>query len=134
MPKLYDEIILNCNILDAYNKLQKLELEKKLNPQALLTINFENERLIKYQLKHGEHIAAFEKIFFPENFTVLTQRYSKELFNYLFFFYSFHEQGNKTLLKYIQDFELDEDNKAKEKEMSDFLSTNGNLIRQILSK
>jgi hypothetical protein len=33
MPKIIEDIILNCSIKEAFNKMQKLDYEKAVNPQ-----------------------------------------------------------------------------------------------------
>jgi hypothetical protein len=135
MPSIIEDISLNCSIDDAYNRLKTLDLEKVINPKdSKIIVTFKSERLIRYQLGCTDNITYFEKVLFPEKYLIISNRLPKPPFVYFFFIYSLNDLINKTTLKYIQDFELEENSKNNESEMISFLKPASMTVIQEIKK
>lgn len=118
MAKIYEEVILKCDPEKAYKEISDMNFVRKINPNAGFSTNilFQNDRLVRYTLT-VEKVGTWEseRVNIPEALTIVTQK-RKPLapFAYLVVVQNFkaHEEG--TLFTYIEEFEMDEENKEKE--------------------
>ena len=118
MPKISEEIILNCSKEKAFNEMVTVDFMKKIDSNFGLNteILFQNARLLR-SLSKVERVGnvEIERLNFPENFTIVTQRRPPLApFVYQLSLQMFYEHKDGTLLKWINEFEVDENNKPKE--------------------
>ncbi len=76
MPKINEEIILNCSREKAFNEISKVDFMKKIDPIAVTQeILFQNERLI-HTISRGTPSGdvELEIVIIPENFTIVLIR------------------------------------------------------------
>lgn len=116
----------------SYNKLQNIEFEKIMNPQAEITVLFENNRLIKYQIGCGDDKTFFDKVFIPEKHTIFSNRIPKPPFLYTYFFYLFEVEQDFMTITYSQDFELLPEYSDQESQMISFLQNSGITVLEKL--
>lgn len=118
MPKIYEEIILNCSRERAFNEISTVDFMKKLDPNYGLNTELilQNERLIR-SISNVEKIGnvEIERIIIPENFTIITQRRPPLApFIYQISLQLFIVYEDRVLLKWLNEFELDANNKSRE--------------------
>ncbi len=118
MPKISEEIILNRPINEVFNEIPSIEFMKKIDPNSFknIEIKFQNERLLRFVSKgtpSGD--IEIERICIPENYTIITKRLVPLApFIYQISFKFLIQHSKETLLKTVNEFELDENNKSKE--------------------
>ncbi|MCX5974547.1 MAG: hypothetical protein NTU59_07785, partial [Coprothermobacterota bacterium] len=118
MPKISEEILLDCTKETAFSEIVTVDFMKSIDPNFGLNteIIFQNERLLR-SLSKVERIGdvEIEKIIIPESFTIVTQRRPPLApFIYQLSIQILSEHKDGSLLKWLNEFELDEDNKPKE--------------------
>ncbi len=117
MPKICEEIILKCPREKAFNEMAAAEFMKKIDPVAANTeILFRNERSLR-TISRGTPSGdvELERIIIPENFSLVTIRMPPLApFAYQLTVKIFLEHKDGTLLKHINEFELDDNFKSRE--------------------
>ncbi len=117
MPKISEEIILNCSKEKAFAEFASLDFMKKIDSVTLNTeILFQNERLLRFLSKgtpSGD--VEIERVIIPENFTLVSiKRPPLTPFIYQLSIKVFYDHKDGTLLKHINEFELEDKFKSKE--------------------
>lgn len=133
MPRISEEIILNCSREKAFNEISKADFMKEIDPAALNTeILFRNERLI-HTISRGTPSGdvELEMVIIPENFTiVLMRRPPLTPFVYQLSIKTFSEHKDGTLLKHINEFELADNFKPGEEMVLSVIKQNDILNLQ----
>lgn len=118
MPTVKNEVILKCTPEVAFDEISKLDFMSKSNPRSGIKpiLLFQNERIIRYTL-NVENVGSWEseRVLIPERNMIITQRRSPLTpFKYMVVLHIFEVIPEGTLFTYIEEFELDEDNKVNE--------------------
>lgn len=126
MPKIIEEIFLKCPPERAFSEIADMQFVKKINPDSGIEneVVFQNNRLIRYKLKvNNAGIWESERVIIPESLTIVTQRRSPLApFKYMTVLHIFKKHESGTLLSYMEEFEMDEENMERESEvMNDIL-------------
>ena len=119
MPKICGEIVLKCSKEVAFNEITSLDFTKKIDPNLdnlNIEILFQNERFLRTLTKLGKFgNIDMEKIFIPETFTIIAQRKPPmPPFVYFSGLQMLYDHKDGALLKWVEEFEIDADNKSKE--------------------
>ncbi len=136
MPKILEEVFLKCPPERAFSEIADMQFVKKINPDAGIDneVIFENNRLIRYKLKvNNVGVWESERVIIPESLTILTQRRTPLApFKYMTVLHVFKKQESGTLLSYMEEFEMDEENIKRESEvLNDILKKIGPNIKKI---
>jgi hypothetical protein len=128
MSRIYEEIQLNCNKEAVFKEITSVDFMKSIDSNYGLntTILFENERLLR-SVSKVERIGSIEieRINIPETFTIITQRRQPlPPFIYQISIQILCDKKDATLLKWINEFELDIENKSKEELILSFIKKN----------
>mgnify|MGYP000318428381 CR=1 FL=1 len=118
MPKIEEEIYLNCNPETAFLEISDMDFVKKINPNSGLEskVLFHNNRFVRYKLS-VKNVGEWEseRVIIPESLTIVTQRRKPiKPFFYMTVLHVFKKHKSGTILSYIEEFEMDEDNKNME--------------------
>ncbi len=127
MQRISEEIILSCPRETAFNEISKAEFMKKIDPADLNSeILFRNDRLVRTISKgtpSGD--VELEWIVIPENFTVVIVRQPPLApFIYQLSIKCLYKHESGTLLRHINEFELDDNNKNREEMISSYIKKN----------
>jgi hypothetical protein len=132
MSKISGEIVLKCSREKVFGEMSLAGFAKKLDPASAnlnVEILFQNDRLLR-TLTKIENIGNIdmEKVKIPENFTMVSLRKPPMApFAYFIGILIFLDHKEGTLLKWIEEFEVDADNKSKEEGIAKRLEQNENL-------
>ena len=119
MPRISGEVILNCLREKAYNELSSFDFAERMDlsfDRTKREILFQNQRLTR-TLARIENIGTveMERILIPETFTIVSKRIPPMApFSYFLGLQIFVERGNGAVLKWIEEFDLEEESKANE--------------------
>jgi hypothetical protein len=134
MPKLTNDILIKIPREPAYQKMTGLDFERKMNPTSSFEIQYVDERLIRYRWTNEMDSPGFEKILLPETYTIFSQRKPKTPFLYSYFIYMFLESPEGTIVRYIQDFQLEAESKSKEEGVVAYFRANSIKVMQALEE
>jgi hypothetical protein len=127
MPIIKNEMIIQQSVKNTFEKMYDISFEEYINPNNSFEILYKSERIIRYRWKNELDSPGFEKMIIPETLTVITKRNQKTPFIYSLFIYIFASYNDVCRITYIQDFELDEDNKNKENGVMKYLTESYNI-------
>jgi hypothetical protein len=121
---------LKCSKEKAFSEISTVDFMKKIDPNFGLNteILLQNKRIIR-SLSKVEKVGnvEIERVIIPENFIIITQRRPPLApFVYQISLQLFFDHKDGVLLKWINDFELDENNKPKEEFILSFIKKNDN--------
>jgi hypothetical protein len=119
MPKITGEVVLKCSKEAAFREISSIDFADKMSlafksPQR--EILFQNERMMRTITNIGNVGAVdMERILIPESFTIVSQRMLPMApFSFFLGIQILGDDKEGTVLKWIEEFELDDVNKAKE--------------------
>jgi hypothetical protein len=132
MPIICGEIILRCSKEKAFCDISSLSFTKSIDPNSQglkKEIIFQNGRLLRTLSKFekvGE--VEMEYIYIPENFTIVSQRRPPLApFVYLVALQMVYDHNDGSILKWVEEFEIDADNKSREEGIFSRFQNNENL-------
>ncbi len=121
MGQIMEEVILNCSPEKAFSEIADMQFVKKINPNAGIEneVIYQNKRLVRYKLKVSNvGVWESERIIIPESLTILTQRRNPLApFKYMTVLHVFKKHESGTLLRYMEEFEMDSENIKRECEV-----------------
>ena len=138
MPSLNEEILLDGAKETVFTEIVTIDFMKDLDSNFGFNtkILFQNQRLIR-SLSKVDRIGdvEIERIIIPETFTIITQRRPPMApFIYQLTIQILCDYKKGTLLKWINEFELDEDNKPREEMIVSIIRKNDILNLQKTQK
>jgi hypothetical protein len=119
MPKICGEVLLKCSREKAFQEIasidfaEKMDLSFKSPPKNIV---FQNERMLRTVTKiENVGDVDMERVYIPESYTIVSQR-KPPMAPFVFFIglqiLCDHKDG--ALLKWIEEFEVDAQNKPRE--------------------
>lgn len=131
MPKIYEEIVLNCPGEKVFAEISSVEFMKKLDPNygTDTEVLLQNERLIR-SVSNVQNIGSveIERIIIPESFTLVTQRRPPMgPFVYQISLQILRECENGSTMVWIDEFELDWSFKPREEFILSVITENDKL-------
>jgi hypothetical protein len=133
MPTINEHVVLSLPKKAAFQKITSVDFMKALDSNfgQNTTILFQNERLMRSVSKvEGIGDIEIERITIPEVFTIITQRRQPMVpFIYQISLQILSDHTEGSLLSWINEFELDTDNKQREAAILSIIRRNdiGNL-------
>jgi hypothetical protein len=128
MPRIEEEVLLKCTREIAFRELADIDFMRRLDPNFGLDteILFHNARLlISLSKVKGIGNVQIERVTLPEVFTLITERRPPMApFTYQLSIQMLFDHAGGTLLKWIDEFELDSDNKQREGAILSYIRTN----------
>jgi hypothetical protein len=119
MPRINGKVVLRCSIERAYSEISSLDFADKIglafkSPQR--EVLFQNGRMTRTRIKiENVGVVEMERILIPENFTVISKRVPPMVpFSFFLGLQILVDHEDGVLLKWVEEFELDDENKAKE--------------------
>jgi len=119
MARIRGEIVLKHSKEQVYSDIIALDFAARLDPKVATVdrrILFQNERVLRtVSLFQGIGNVEMEYIYIPEKLTVVTQRRPPLApFVYLIALQMLCDHENGSLLRWVEEFEIDADNHLKE--------------------
>ncbi len=122
MPKICGEVALHCSKEKAYHEISSVDFGERMglafgSPKK--EILFLNERVLRTITKiENVGTVDMERIYIPECFTIVSQRKPPMVpFSFFLGLQILCEHEDGALLKWVEEFELDDENKPKEEGM-----------------
>jgi hypothetical protein len=122
MPRIKGEVVLKCTKERAYSEISSIDFGDKMGlafKSAQRGILFQNERLIRTKtIIENVGTVDMERILIPESFSIVSKRVPPMApFSFFIGLQVFIDYEERTLLRWVEDFEMDTENQAKGKGM-----------------
>jgi hypothetical protein len=119
VARICGEVVLKRTKENAFREISSADFAKKIDSNFAhlnIEILFQNERFLRTLVKL-ENVGNLdmERIYIPENYTIISQRKPPMIpFVYFLGIQMLFDHKDGALLKWVEEFEISDDNKSKE--------------------